>query len=99
MLKLLWIKISSANKYIDEEEPWNLKQIDINRMNVVIYCLIESLRQIALLIQPFMPDTSIKILDSLSIKDGSRKLSDLKDRIRPQTLLNKPNQLFPRIHD
>ncbi len=99
VLKLLWIKISSANKYIDEEEPWNLKQIDINRMNVVIYCLIESLRQIALLIQPFMPDTSIKILDSLSIKDDSRKLSDLKDRICPHTLLNKPNQLFPRIHD
>ena len=99
VLKLLWIKISSSNKYIDEQEPWSLKHNNINRMNVVIYCLIESLRQIALLIQPFMPSTGIKILDSLSIKNDCRKFSNLCDRISPNIVLKKPEQLFPRIND
>ena len=79
VLKLLWIKISNANKYIDEQEPWNLKKSDVNRMNVVIYCLIESLRQIALFIQPFIPDTAKNILDSLSIKNKCRQFSNLND--------------------
>ncbi len=99
VLKLLWIKISSSNKYIDEQEPWTLKNNDLNRMNVVIYCLIESLRQIGILIQPFMPDTGAKILDSLFIKNDCRKFSNLSDRISSNIVLNKPEQLFPRIND
>ena len=67
-------------------------------MYVVVYCLIESLRQIAILIQPFIPNTSSKMLDTLSIKEEFRTFKNLNDRIEPNSVLNKPQQLFPRIN-
>ena len=68
-------------------------------MYVVIYCLIESLRQIAILIQPFIPNTSSKMLDTLSIKEEFRTFQNLNNRIKPNSVLNKPQQLFPRINE
>ena len=98
VLKLIWTKISNSNKYIDEQAPWTLKNTNLDRMYVVIYCLIESFRQIAILIQPFIPNTSSKMLDTLSIKEEFRTFKNLNDRIEPNSVLNKPQQLFPRIN-
>ena len=68
-------------------------------MQVVLYCLIESIRQIGILIQPFMPDTAFKILDNLSVETNSRNLKDLNKRIKPNTVISITEQLFPRINE
>mgnify|MGYP001384237699 FL=1 len=98
-LKVIWTKISNSNKYIDEQAPWNLKTTDQKRMNVILYCLIESIRQIGILLQPFVPDTASKILDSLSVDNKERSFASLKDKIKTGVFLKKPNQLFPRINE
>ena len=98
-LKVIWTKISNSNKYIDEQAPWNLKTTDQKRMNVILYCLIESIRQIGILLQPFVPDTASKILDSLSVDNKQRSFVNLKDKIKTGVFLKKPNQLFPRINE
>ena len=74
-LKEIWIKISKSNKYIDEQAPWNLKNDNAARMNVVLYCLLESIRQIGILIQPIMPSSANKILDNVNEKFGLREFT------------------------
>ncbi len=56
-----------ANKYIDETMPWALAKDEANRgrLMTVMFCLIEAIRQIAVLLQPFMPDTAAKIFSQI----------------------------------
>ena len=66
-LKLIWQVISSANKFVDEQAPWKLKNANLNRMNDVLWILSESIRTISIIIQPFMPSSASKILNQLSV--------------------------------
>ncbi|MCI5923477.1 MAG: methionine--tRNA ligase [Oscillospiraceae bacterium] len=56
-----------ANKYIDETMPWALAKDEANRgrLMTVMFCLTEAIRQIAVLLQPFMPDTAAKIFSQI----------------------------------
>lgn len=61
-----------ANKYIDENEPWVLaKNENFDRLNVVLYNLLESLAIGSSLLQPFMPKTSEKVFKFLNVKPRS----------------------------
>ena len=57
-----------SNKYIDETMPWALAKDEAqkDRLSTVIYNLIESIRFIALLLKPFMPETTDKIMAQLN---------------------------------
>ena len=56
-----------CNKYIDETMPWALAKDEEKkaRLGTVLYNLIEGIRFIAVLLQPFMPETSVKILEQI----------------------------------
>ncbi len=56
-----------CNKYIDETMPWALAKDEGKkaRLGTVLYNLIEGIRFIAVLLQPFMPETSVKILEQI----------------------------------
>ena len=64
-----------SNKYIDENAPWALAKDEANkeRLGTVLYNLLESIRYIAILLSPFMPETSEKILSQINcnIKDNA----------------------------
>ena len=62
-----------SNKYIDETAPWVLAKDEANkaRLGTVLYNLLESIRYIAILISPFMPETAEKIFEQIN--------SDVKD--------------------
>ena len=66
-----------CNKYIDETMPWALaKEEDkADRLNTVLYNLVESIVIGASLLEPFMPDTSVKILNQLNAV--KRKVTEL----------------------
>lgn len=57
-----------SNKYIDETTPWILAKTDetLPRLKTVMFNLVESIRQIAVLLLPFMPETSEKIFTQLN---------------------------------
>jgi len=97
-LKNIWAFISRANKFIDETEPWKLAK-DINqadKLNCVLLSLYESLRFIALLIAPYMPDTSNKMLAQLGVKElGDYDNFNFGDGAGVK--VNKAEVLFPRI--
>ena len=97
-LKNIWAFISRANKFIDETEPWKLAK-DINqaeKLDGVLLSLYESLRFIALLIAPYMPDTSNKMLAQLGVKELG-DYDNFKFGDGAGVKVNKAEVLFPRI--
>lgn len=99
----LWQFINLINKYIDVTAPWELakKKNQRNQLQAVLYNILESLRVIAGLLYPVMPDTA-KIMEEhlgMNPADGFQKLVDLTvwGKIEPGTALLRTVTLFPRV--
>lgn len=89
-----------CNKYIDETQPWILaKETDQqDRLQTVLYNLLDSLRVGAILLQSIIPETAEKMLDQLNVKE--RSLNDAKEiNIYPlnNEVVKKPEILFHRF--
>lgn len=97
----VWSVISDANRYMDEHAPWVLRKTDPARMETVLYVVAETLRHIAVLVQPFMPDAGSKLLDQLAVPTGQRDIASLSPAhaLRPRTALPRPEGIFPRYEE
>ncbi len=89
-----------CNKYIDETMPWALaKEEDKKaRLETVLYNLVESITVGASLLEPFMPETSAKILAQLNT--SKRELEDMKEYgkyVSGTKVVEKPEILFARL--
>ena len=92
--------IQRANKYIDETTPWVLAKDEANkpRLAAVLYNLCESLRYVATLLAPFMPDTTPKMAAQLGIAGEAMRYDDLKGfGTHAAYTVQKGEALFPRI--
>ncbi len=61
VLEEIWDWIARANKYIDYQKPWKLAQKDFLKLNKVLSSLVGTILDVAFYLQPFMPDTALKI--------------------------------------
>jgi len=96
-LELLWQVIGEGDRYMNDQKPWSLKKTDPARMGTVLYVLAETIRHLAVLIQPFMPQACARLLDSLAVPDDGRSFAALEaHRLAPGTRLPAPEILFPR---
>ncbi len=97
-LEAMWEQIRAANGYVDRQAPWKLKNDDPERMKTVLYALAETIRHMAILLQPFMPDSCARMLDQLGVKEGNRAFQHLGagNALAPGTVLPKPEGVFPR---
>ena len=66
-------------------------------MEVVLFTLVETIRQISILLQPFIPHTAEKILDHIKIPHDQRNLISLGFMLNGNIKISVPNPLFPRI--
>ena len=66
----MWKFIRATNKYINENGPWKLQGRELGN---VLYNLLEACRVIAILISPFLPETTEKINRQLGVKAGRLK--------------------------
>ncbi|MCD8144879.1 MAG: methionine--tRNA ligase [Oscillospiraceae bacterium] len=69
----IFVLLRRANKYIDETAPWALaRDMEANgaRLGTVLYNLLESIRYAAIMLQPYLPDTSEKMLRQLGVENG-----------------------------
>jgi len=73
----IWQLVGRLNKYIDETEPWNLAKAPEKRgrLGTVMYNLLEGIRIVSILIQPFMTRTPAKIWRQLGIADQPELLA------------------------
>ncbi len=103
----IWRGVSRLNKFIDETAPWVLaktadtSEADRARLAGVMYTLLEGIRIISILIEPFMPETPAKIRTQLGI-DGRSELTAWESAaqwgVYPDgTAVQKGEALFPRI--
>lgn len=76
-LQHIWKRISEANKYIDDTKPWELVKADQAQFETVIRKLLADIGSIAAYLQPFLPETSEKILKAIE----ERKVEPLFKRI------------------
>ena len=95
-LDAIWAKVSAVNLYLNEMAPWSLRKTDPARADVVLYHAAECVRQIALLVQPAMPDSAAKLLDQLGVEAGERDFTAFGRRLAPGTPLPAPQGVFPR---
>lgn len=97
-LNAVWAVVAEANRYFAGEAPWALAKTDPARQKTVLYVTAEVVRQIAILAQPAMPDSSAKLLDSLGVPQVARDFASLggSTRIKAGTALPAPVGIFPR---
>jgi methionyl-tRNA synthetase len=97
-LEAIWRVVGEANRYVDEQAPWVLRRSDPARMRAVLYLLAETIRHLALLLQPFVPVSAAKLLDQLSVPGDRRDFKALAQApLAPGMCLPKPEGIFPRF--
>ncbi len=97
-LEAIWRVVAEANRYVDEQAPWALRRSDPARMRTVLYTLTETIRHLAILVQPFVPGSAAKLLDQLAVSAGSRDFAALTaSPLAAGTPLPKPEGIFPRL--
>ena len=101
-LQEIWSLVSRTNKYVDETAPWVLaKEEDNEKLEACIYHLIENLRKIAILLTPFMPETTENILKQLGIEANELKTWESLfkyDQIKDTKVIKKGEPLFMRLN-
>jgi methionyl-tRNA synthetase len=95
-LEEVWKIIRAANGYIDRQAPWALNKTDKARMAVVLRVLADTLRAVATVLQPFMPDSMARMLDQLGVPADERTLAALADHLPDGADLPPPQGVFPR---
>ncbi len=90
-----------CNKYIDETAPWVLAKDEAkkDRLETVLYNLIESISSGAILIEPFMPETSEKILEQLGDGKVTEKPEILFARLDVNEVMKKVEELHPPVEE
>ena len=80
-IQTIWNLIARTNKYIDETTPWALAKDENskNELDSVMNHLAFAIKSIAILIRPFMKDTSDNILRQLGFENFDPKFDDLID--------------------
>jgi methionyl-tRNA synthetase len=95
-LETIWQVVGAANRYVDEQAPWTLRKTDTARLGTVLYTLAETIRHLAILAQPFVPEAAAKLLDQLSLPPDQRDFAALATALAPGAVLPKPAGIFPR---
>lgn len=98
-LERIWHVIADCNRYFTAQEPWKLKKTDEERMKTVLFVTAETIRQVALLVQPVMPSSMGKMLDLLAVADDDRQFSSMDKTLTPGTELPQPTPVFPRYEE
>ena len=88
----------AANKYFNDQEPWNKKN-DPVRLNTIVYTTLEIIRKISFMLYPIIPESTVKALKIFEIKENEIKFSTIAqhDFLKPGNKINLIDILFKKI--
>jgi methionyl-tRNA synthetase len=91
----------NANKYFNDSEPWAVKKNDINRMNTIIYTIINQIKNISILLNPIIPISTNKVLETMNIDINNLKIEDINKTnvINHDSELKNIEILFKKVED
>ena len=97
-MNFLMETLFAANKYFNDQEPWNKKN-DLDRLNTIIYVSLELIRKISILMYPIIPETSLKALNIFNIKEKDINFNSLinNEFLKQGMKINKINILIKKI--
>jgi methionyl-tRNA synthetase len=97
-LEAVWIVVRAANGYVDRQAPWALRKDNPARMGAVLYVVAETLRHVAIVLSPFMPQAMGRMLDQLGVAADARDFASLgpAHALKSGTALPPPQGVFPR---
>jgi methionyl-tRNA synthetase len=95
----IWQRVRRLNRYVEEQAPWVLakdpaRAADLDR---VLSMLIEGLRVVTVLLHPFLPATSVLLLEALGTPDLSLTAAQLRANATAGQTVAAIEPLFPRI--
>ena len=98
-LESIWTAIDHANRYIVQTAPFTLFKDPAQRMRVgeVLHHLLEAIRQLARLLEPFMPNTSKELQRLLGLKEAMQHIAFLGASVSHR-VIRSTVQLFFSAH-
>ena len=78
-----------ANKYFNDSEPWALKKKNPERMNAILFTIVEQIKNISILLNPIIPNATNKVLTMLDISNENISI----DKINDNTILNNEKEI------
>jgi methionyl-tRNA synthetase len=102
VVESIWGLVASADRYLAVQKPWTLAADSARREELerVLYAAAESLRFVAVLAHPVIPDATQRIWEQLG---QAGKLADIRidqlqwGGLKPGTRIGKPEAVFPRV--
>ncbi len=101
-LEVCWKVIRESNQFIEQQQPWQLAKMGEKEMlGDTMYVLLETLRHIAWMLYPFMPDSSIELMKKLGLDVPEEFSQDFSSawiwgELEPGGKIVKGDPLFPR---
>lgn len=97
-LAAIWAVVADANRYFAASAPWELRKTSPERFGSVLWTTAEVIRQVAVLAQPFIPDSAAKLLDLLAVPVEARSFASMGEagRLVAGAALPAPMPVFPR---
>jgi len=100
-LDAIWGILRDSNRYIDDTKPWELAKSDTEKLEKVIYTLLERLRHVAWMLAPITPEVAQNICVQLGRPDEFKEVpyDDAKTwgGMRENATIAKGEPLFPRL--
>jgi methionyl-tRNA synthetase len=100
-LEAIWSRVRRLNRYVEEQAPWNLAKDESQgeRLDQVLYSLAEGIRAVSVLLHPYMPNTTTRLLEALG-QSGDDRFS--LERAEAGTVgggarIGKLEPLFPKV--
>jgi methionyl-tRNA synthetase len=90
-----------ANKYFNDSEPWAVKKKDPERMNAILFTIVEQIKNISILLNPIIPNATNKILSMINLSAQNISI----DKINDENILSNKKELgnleilFTKIED
>ena len=99
-MKFIIDMLFSSNKYFNDQEPWKKKN-DKNRLNTIVYTALDLIRKISILLNPVIPDTTLKVLKIFDINNDKLKFEDIDNHkfLESGKNIGKLNILFKKIEN
>ena len=68
-----------ANKYFNDSEPWTVKKSDPERMNAILFTIVDQIKNISILLNPIIPNATNKVLSMINISNENIKIDNIKN--------------------
>ena len=90
-----------ANKYFNDSEPWTVKKKDPERMNAILFTIVDQIKNVSILLNPIIPNATKKVLAMINISTENIKIDNIKNEktLNHKKELGELEILFDKIEN